>query len=593
MQKKLVILFVCVVLAFFVLIGKITYINAQSGDKYTKLVLDQQRYDSRVIPYKRGDIVDRNGTKIATSERVYNVILDTKVLLHHKTYVDPTLKIIEDCFDIPQDTVRKIIETDKENRYNILKKGISYEEAKKFEQIDNDDKKYPKLDGVWLEEDYVRTYPYNTLACDLIGFTSAGNMGNGGIEGYYNDTLNGTDGRAYGYQGKDATLQRTVKDAKNGNVVVSTIDANLQSIVDRHVRAFNEAHANEAREGVGSNNTAVMMMNPNTGEVLAMSSYPTFNLNNPRDLTGLYTKEEIDQMSEDVSIEKLNQLWKNFCVSDTFEPGSTAKPFTVAAGLEAGKIAGNESYTCNGTLHVGDRDIRCHNNEGHGIQSVQDAIANSCNVSLMYMAETIGAEEFCKYQHIFGFGEYTGIDLPGEGSTEGLLYTPENMGPAELATSSFGQSYNVTMTQMMASFSSLINGGIYYQPHVVKQIQDESGNVIENKEPVLLKKTITEQTSVLSKQYMKAVMDYGTGKTANVEGYDIGGKTGTAEKLPRDTGRYVLSFIGYAPQEHPEVVIYVVIDEPNVAAQDNSSYVTELSAQIMAEAFPYLNITKQ
>ncbi|MEG0109388.1 MAG: penicillin-binding protein 2, partial [Lachnospiraceae bacterium] len=393
----------------------------------------------------------------------------------------------------------------------------------------------------------------------------------------------GTDGREFGYLDKDADFERTVKNAQNGKKVVTTIDTNLQSIVDRHVLAFNEAHKDEAREGAGSNNTAVLMMDPNSGEILALSSYPTYDLNKPRDLTGLFTQEELDQMTEQQQAEELNKLWKNFCVSDTFEPGSTIKPFTVATGLETGKISGNETYTCNGVLRVGDRDIRCHNNEGHGIQTVQDGIANSCNVSLMYMAEAIGPEEFCKYQHIFGFGEYTGVDLPGEATTEGLLYEPKNMGPAELATCSFGQSFNVTMTQMGASFSSLINGGNYYQPHVVKQIQDENGNVIENKEPILVKKTISEQTSVLSKQYMKAVMDYGTGKKANVEGYNIGGKTGTAEKLPRDTGKYVLSFTGYAPQDKPEVVIYVVIDEPNVAAQDTSAYVTELSAQIMAE----------
>ncbi len=591
MQKKLAILFVCVVLAFTILVGRITYINASSGDKYTKKVLDQQQYDSRVIPYKRGDITDANGTKLATSERVYNVILDLKVMLSKKENVEPTIKVLVDCFGIEESVVRQLIEEKPESRYNILLKGISYDKAKEFETINENDKEYPNIEGIWLEDDYVRTYPYNTLASDLIGFTSAGNVGSVGLERYYNEVLNGVDGREYGYLEKDSSLERTVKEAQNGNTVVTTIDANLQRIVESQILQFNEEHQNEATQGMGSKNTAVMIMNPNTGAILAEASYPNYDLNNPRDLSGYFSTEEIEAMNDEQSLEELNKIWKNFCVSDTFEPGSTMKPFTVALGLETGKLSGNESYYCGGSLHVGDHDIHCHNRSGHGMQTVEEAIANSCNVALMQMAETIGNEDFCKYQRIFGFGQYTGIDLPGEALTAGLLYTAESMGAADLATNSFGQNFNVTMTQLTAGFCSLINGGNYYEPHVVSQIKDESGSVIENIEPVLRKKTISEKTSTVVKKYMKAVLDYGTGSTAQVEGYDIGGKTGTAEKLPRGQGNYVLSFIGYAPQENPEVVIYVVIDEPNVDNQSASSYVTQLSANIMAEVFPYLNIT--
>ena len=263
----------------------------------------------------------------------------------------------------------------------------------------------------------------------------------------------------------------------------------------------------------------------------------------------------------------------------------------MATGLDTGAIKGDETYVCGGYLHVGDWDIRCHLTSGHGTETVADAIANSCNVALMEIAESIGVEDFIRYQHIFGFGEYTGIDLPGEASTAGLLFTKDNMGDTDLATSSFGQSFNVTMTQVITAFSSLVNGGNYYEPHIVKQIQDENGKVIETKNPVLLRKTISEQTSEQVKTYLKAVMDYGTGKTAEVEGYNIGAKTGTAEKLPRNNGKYVLSFIGCAPLDNPEVVVYVVIDEPNTAAQDDSSLVLGLAKKIMSQAFPYLNIT--
>lgn len=592
MQKKLVLLFVAIILAFVFLIGRITYINAANGEDYTRIVLDQQQYDSRTIPFKRGDIVDRNGTKMATSERVYNVILDVKVMTSDEDSIEPTIQVLKDCFEIDEDEVRDLIEESPSSRYNILKKGVDYETYKKFEAIDEDDENYPDVAGIWLEEDYVRTYPYNTLASDVIGFTVDGNVGSNGIEASYNNTLNGTDGREYGYLDETSTVERTVKEAVNGDTVMSTIDLQVQSIVEKHILEFNEQHKNEASAGEGSKNTAVIVMNPQNGEILAEASYPNYDLNQPRDLTKYYTQETIDAMSDEEQLETLNSLWNNFCVSDTYEPGSTFKPFTIAAGLETGILTGDETYYCGGVLHVGDHDIHCSNRDGHGTQTLKQALENSCNVALMEIGEALGAEEFCRYQELFGFGEYTGIDLPGEGETSGLLYTPENMDAASLATNAFGQNFNVTMTQLVASFCSLINGGNYYEPHVVKQIQDENGNVTENIDPVLVKKTISEETSEVIKDYMLGVVQEGTGSSAAVEGYDIGGKTGTAEKLPRGNGKYLVSFIGYAPQENPEVVVYVVVDEPNVAAQASSSYATELASKIMSEIFPYLGITK-
>lgn len=592
MQKKLVLLFMGIVLAFVFLVGRITYINASSGEKYTKVVLDQQQYNNRTIPYKRGDIVDRNGTKIATSERVYNVVLDVKVMLSDEDYIEPTIQVLTDCFEIDEEDVRKLMEDKPSSRYSVLKKGVDYDTAQKFEKIDADEKNYPDVKGIWLEEDYVRKYPYNTLASDVIGFTVDGNVGSNGIEASYNSILNGTDGREYGYLDESSTFERTVKEPDNGSTVVSTIDLQVQSIVEKYILAFNEAHKNEASKGEGSKNTAVIVMNPQNGEILAEASYPNYDLNSPRDLSAYYSEEELEQMTDEEKVNALNELWNNFCVSNTYEPGSTFKPFTIAAGLETGVLTGDEGYVCGGVMHVGDHDIHCSNRSGHGPETLKQSLENSCNVALMQIGASLGAEEFCRYQKLFGFGEYTGIDLPGEGTTEGLLYTPENMDAASLATNAFGQNFNVTMTQLAASFCSLINGGNYYKPHVVKQIQDENGNVTENKDPVLLKKTISEETSEIIKDYMRGVVEEGTGSSAGVEGYDIGGKTGTAEKLPRGNGKYLVSFIGYAPQENPQVVVYVVIDEPNVAEQASSSYATEMASGIMSEIFPYLGIEK-
>lgn len=600
MQKKLVMLFVAIVLAFVFLIGRITYINAENGEKYTKIVLNQQQYNSRTIPFRRGDILDRNGTVIATSERVYNVILDAYVMLsgddeeEREDTIDQVKEAVELCFGIDEDVIDEIIEEKPSSRYCILTKKISYDTAQKFVELEKDEENYPYISCLWLEEDYERTYPYNSLASDVIGFTVAGNVGNGGLEASYNSILNGTDGREYGYLDSDSNLERTVKAAVNGDTVVSTIDITLQSIVEKYILQFNEEHKNEVTQGPGSKNTAVIIADPNTGEILAEASYPNYDLNNPRDLSAYYSEEAIEAMSDEEFLENLNALWKNFCVSDTYEPGSTIKPFAMAIGLENGTLNGNEVYNCTGSKVVieGTKPIHCHKRSGHGMQTLSDGIANSCNVVMMNIAASLGADEMCKYQTIFGFGQKTGIDLPGEAATEGLVFSPENMGPLELATSSFGQGFNVTATQMIAGFSSLINGGYYYEPHVVKQIQDENGNVLDNISPVLLKKTISAETSEMLKKYMLQTMTSGTGKGAQVEGYEIGAKTGTAEKLPRGNGKYLLSFMGFAPVENPEVLVYVVVDEPNVDDQSNSAYVRDLAKNIMTEAFPYLDITK-
>ena len=588
MQKKLVMLFIAILLAFVILVGRITYINASSGEDYTKTVLDQQQYMSQSIPFKRGDIVDTNGTKLATSERVYNVILDAKVMNSDEKYVDPTIQVLADCFGLDKSDVEDQVEENPNSRYLIMKKGVSYEKAQEFEKIDEDDENYPNVNGIWLEEDYVRTYPYNTLASDVIGFTVSGNVGSNGIEASYNSILNGTDGREYGYLSEDSSYEKTVKEAQNGDTVVSTIDLQVQSVVEKYITQFNEE--NRSGTTLGSKNTAVMVMNPQNGEILAEATYPNYDLNNPRDLTKLHTEEELAALSDEEKVKELNSLWNNFCISSGYEPGSTFKPFTISEGLDLGVLTGDESYVCNGVLHVGDHDIHCSNRDGHGTQSLKVALENSCNVALMQIGSAIGKEQFVRYQQLFGFGQSTGIDLPGEAA--GLLYSLEDMDSSTLATNAFGQNFNVTMTQLAASFCSLINGGNYYEPHVVKQIQDENGNVTENKDPVLVRHTISKETSDIIKDYMLGVVEEGTAKTAAVEGYDVGGKTGTAEKLPRGNGKYLVSFIGYAPQENPQVMVYVVIDEPNVDNQANSKLATTMASQIMTEIFPYLGVEK-
>lgn len=593
MKKKLALLFMIVMVAFLVLMCRISVINAGSGDKYKKKVLDQHQYNNRPIPYKRGDILDRNGTKLATSERVYNVILDCKVLLSDEDYLEPTKEALLTYFEIPKEKIDEIVEKSPNSRYNILLKDVSYDIAIKFKELLEDDEKNENINGAWLEEDYIRAYPYNDLAADLIGFTVDGNVGSNGIEGKYNDVLNGTDGRDYGYRDEDATFTRTVINPIDGQNVVTTIDLQIQSIIERHIKEFNEAHAGEAREGeAGSKNTAVVVMNPQNGEILGMASSPGYDLNNPRNLDAFFTAEQQEAMSSEEKNEFRNNLWNNFCITNTYEPGSTFKLFPVAAALDRGVLNGDETFYCGGSTQIADHTIGCAFGKAHGTQTIKQVIENSCNVSLTNIGLQIGADKFSAAQKAFGFGEYTGIDLPGEASTASLLYKPEDMTSIDLATNSFGQNFNVTMMQMCSAFSSLINGGEYYKPQVVKQITDDKSVVTKENTPVMLKRTTSAATSDILKDYLRGVVSEGTGTAANVEGYEIGGKTGTAEKLPRGTGNYLVSFIGYAPQENPQIVVYVIIDEPNVGNQAYGSYPAVMAGSIINEILPYMGIQK-
>ena len=596
MKIKLVGVFTAIVLAFVFLAGKAVALNLVKGEEYQKKVMSQMRSGSQIIHFKRGDILDTNDTVLATSERSYNVILDVAGLLETKTSyqnkkINATVEALVKGFDLDESDLREILQDESDSRYVILKKDVDYETGKDFQtKMD----KSKNIVSVTLEDSYTRTYPYGTMASDVIGFTSSGNSGTIGLEAYYNNELNGTDGKKTGYLSSGSSSEIVVKSPTDGKSIVTTIEANLQAIVEKHILELNERLRDNYREGEGTKNTAVIMMDPNTGAILAEASYPNFDLNQPRDLSKYYTTEEQEAMTEEERLETLNALWRNFCVSDTFEPGSTMKPFTMAAGFETGKLTGDETYVCGGSYSYEGvaKPVSCIATDGHGTETLKQVLENSCNVGMMHIADTLGAEDFCRYQHIFGFGEYTGIDLPGEGDTSNLLYTADNMQPIDLGTNAFGQNFNVSMTQLAAGFCSLINGGNYYEPYLVKEIRNAQGDVVETKTPVLARKTVSQETCEILKDYMLGVVEEGSGKSAQVEGYAIGGKTGTAEKLPRSQGKNLNSFIGYAPQENPEVMIYVVVDEPNLAQQAASYLATRLSADIMKEAFPYLNITK-
>lgn len=599
MQKKLVILSLIVLLAFIGLSVRLILINKENGDQYKRQVLSQQEYDSVTLPYRRGDILDAKGTALAISEKVYNVIIDAKILTDKETYLEPTIAALNQCFTFDEAELRKQIRENPKSQYYILLKQQPYELINQFLILQNgkestadteEVKGNSDIKGVWFEEEYIRSYPYNNLASDLIGFTSKDNTGMYGLEEYYNDILNGFNGREYGYLSDASMLERTTKPAVDGKTLVTTIDVNIQSIVEKYILQFNQEHKDEARDGEGSYNTGCIIMDVNTGNILAMASYPNFNLNDPKDISAYYSEEELAAMDEATLQEAWNSLWRNFCIFNTYEPGSTYKPFTMAGGLETGKLSGNEHYVCTGSATYSEHLIHCNNRLGHGELDFSGALENSCNVALMEMSMAIGKDMFMKYHRFFNFGLKTNIDLAGETKTDTLQFNADTMVASDLATSSFGQGFNVTMIQMITGFCSLLNGGKYYEPHVVSKILNPDGSVSEEIEPRLLKQTISETTSKKMIELLNAVVSEGTGSSARPAGYMIGGKTGTAETLPRDTGNYVVSFMGYAPADDPQIAIYVVVDRPNVEHQDSAKYATKIVRNILTEVLPYLNI---
>lgn len=620
MQKKLVVLFMMVLIIFALLCVRLVWITRENGTKYQKQVLSQQRYDSTLLPYRRGDIVDSRGTLIATSEKVYNLVIDAKVMNYtnrdKQPYLEPTLTALGEYFDLDMAKIRAYVAANKNSSYYVPLKGLTYEEIRGFKEAQA--VKDSNISGVWFEEEYRRIYPYGSLAADAIGFTNKGNVGAYGLEEFYNNILNGVNGREYGYLNEDLNLERTVKAAVDGNNIHTTIDANVQMIVERNLKKFNEENKDAYTPGNGAENVGCIMMWVDTGEILAMASYPTYDLNdvrNPDKLIGsrlieqitnangyfenkktdtIITQSVLDNLDSDQVLLNLNNLWKNFCIANTYEPGSTAKPFTVAMALELGAITPDQTFECNRFLEVSGHKIKC-NNHLPGTLTLKEAVAKSCNVSMMKIVQTVGYEEFCNFQHTFNFGLRTNIDLAGEARTASLIYTADSMGPTDLATNSFGQNFNVTMIQMITGFCSLINGGYYYEPHMVNKITNANGATVSNIEPRMLKQTISESTSALIREYCRAVVDEGSGRTARPAGYRIGGKTGTAETIDPNTHtrsetEFVASFMGYAPADDPQIAIYVVVDRANAEKQANSRFATRLVHDILTEALPYLNI---
>lgn len=547
--------------AFALMFGRVLYMKVVHGAEYEAAAKNQQinRYDI-TIPPNRGSILDRNNQVLAISTTVYNVALDSLQLAEvaelSPEEQEKTLTTLCEYFpELDYNTLKQYVTINPEtgelymnNHWKYLVKGIERSVKEELEAMN--------LKGVYFEKSSKRSYPLNSSACHLVGFTRGDAQW--GLEGYYNSYMEGAPGRSFIlYNGADSVVHQDY-DAKDGDTIITTIDYNIQKIAE-------EVVAETAAEWPAKN-VAAMVMDPYTGEVYAMAESHSFDLNNPNEIpeweTDITYTENWDQLSNEEQLNYLNTMWKNFCVSDTYEPGSIFKPMLVAAALEEGVITPNSSFQCNGYTDIGGYRIKCHLVSGHGNINVEQIMAQSCNMGVIQIANLLGADKFYEYQREFGFGDYTGIDLPGEAA--GQLHSKESIGPTELATMSFGQTFNCTSIQVIAAFSSLINGGNLVKPHVVSQIVDADGNVVLENDTEVVRRVISEKTSAYMRTALKATVENGLAKKLQIDGYSIGCKTGTAEQGSRtNDDLWALSNMSYFPAENPKYIVFTVINQPS------------------------------
>ena len=596
LKKRFGVLVYLFLAAMAVIAISLFFIEIFNGKSYARTTLNRSQSVS-AITARRGDILDRNNVLLATSTLEYKLILDPVVITTDgSNFLDITSRLIEKCFGVSAVEVKQKTADNPDSRYIVLRNALTYNDVKEFAEMMEADSKTIKAflnlkddyDGVieaggaWLEENYRRNYTYDTFACSVLGFLS-GDTGQYGVEKYYNAELSGINGKKYTYLNNDNLVENKYTEARDGDTIQLTIDYNIQSIVEKYVMNMLEES--------GAKKIAVTIQNPDTGEFLSMADSGIFDPNNPRDLSVRYSEEEVKRIHEDDELTRdvLSENWSNYCISSSFEPGSTFKAFTVAAGLEEGVISEDDIFNCDGSVSMMDYIIHCADIDGHGEITLTDALAQSCNMAMMDIAAEEGVDIFSKYQDKFGFGPLTDIDLPNETNSLSLMHTRENMTDLDLATYSFGQGFNVTMVQMSSAFCSLVNGGTYYKPFITKGIYNSDGDLIKSFGKTVVSRPVSQETCDFVKDALRRVVTDGTGTEAVVPGYITAGKTGTAQKGSREEDLWVASFIGFAPYEDPQVVCYVVIDEPALGGDGSSILACELFSQIMSEVLPYIN----
>lgn len=564
-KKKILVVFTCAFLILTGLIGRLVYLMVFDAEYYQKRAEDLHKRE-RKIKAARGEIVDRNGVVLATNKTVCTISVI------HSQIKEPerVTEILAKELEMDQAEVRKRVE--KVSSMEKVKTNVEKEVGDKIREYN--------LDGVKVDEDYKRYYPYDSLASKVLGFTGGDNQGIIGLEVKYEKTLKGSNGTIL-----TTTDARGIElDAVAEGRIEPVAGKTLEISMDYNIQKYCEQAAEKVMREKQADGVSILLMNPQNGEILSMVNVPEFNLNDPFELN---TGEELEgEKLQDA----LNAMWRNRCINDTYEPGSTFKIITSAACLEEGVVTPEDTFSCPGYRMVEDRRIRCHKVGGHGSETFVQGIQNSCNPVFIDIGLRLGAERFYDYFQQFGLLDLTGIDLPGEAGT--IMHQVENIGLVELATISFGQSFQVTPVQMAVTVSSIINGGRRVTPHFGKAVLDREGNVLETLSYEERSGVVSEKTSKTMQTLLEGVVANGSGKNAYIEGYSIGGKTATSQTLPRSANKYISSFIGFAPAEDPQVLGMVVIHNPQ-GIYYGGTIAAPVLRSIFDNVLPYLGIEKQ
>lgn len=561
-KKTFTIVLLCL-LVMIVLVGRLINIMVFKSDYYQKKADDLHERE-RNIKAARGEILDRNGVVLAANKTVCTV----SVIHSQITDKEKVIEVLTECLGIDRAEIVKKVE--KVSSREKIKSNVDKEIGDKIRQYN--------LDGVKVDEDYKRFYPYGSLASKVMGFTGSDNQGIIGLEVQYDKFLMGKDGKiltetdAYGIE-RENIVEKRVEAVKGDNLVTS-IDYNIQEYVTQA--------ALKVREEKAANYVSIIVMNPQNGEIYAMVNVPEFDLNKPYELN-------IEQAEGEKKMDALNKMWRNQSINDTYEPGSTFKIVTATAGLETGVVNVNSTFSCPGFRVVEDRRIRCHKVSGHGSETFVQGTMNSCNPVFIDVGLRIGKENYYTYLKRLGLLEKTGIDLPGEAKT--IIHKIENVGEVELATMSFGQSFQITPLQLLRAVSAVVNGGTLITPHFGIRTVDKDNNVTNEFEYPQVENVISKETSETMKYILEKVVSEGGGKKGQVEGYAISGKTATSEKLPRGSGKYIGSFIGFAPSDNPQVIAICIVDEP-VGIYYGGTIAAPVVADIFSNILPYLGIEK-
>ncbi len=579
MKKRMIVLYGCLMAGVVVLLLRTGYLQIIRGRDLKQAAVEQQTRDS-IVSSERGTIYDRNMKVLAQSAST-NMVCVVPVVIKEEKNAEEISRALSEILELPYDEV--YAKTQKNSYYEIVKRRVEAEEVEQIRAL--------KLNGIRLDADTKRYYPNGSLASHIIGFTGDDNQGLWGLESVYDNILRGTAGRiitAKSANGSDMPYEyEQYMDPVQGSDLVLTIDETIQHFVEKHLETA------VAETGVHQG-AAAIVMNPKTGEILAMATKPDYDLNQPMQLTDETVLEALELLEDDEYdtqyTAELNRLWRNKAVVDTYEPGSTFKAVVAAAALEENLVGLEDGFECVGSKTVSGVPISCHDHDGHGHQTFVEGVQNSCNPVFMEIGARLGKDAFKKYYKSFGFGEITGFDLPGE--AEGIFFTEERFRDLELATSSFGQGFNVTPLQMITAMSAIANGGYLMKPYIVKQINDENGNAVEVTEPTVVRQVISAETSRKMCSILEGVVSEGGGKNAYVKGYRVAGKTGTSEKQPRGNQKYVSSFLGFAPADDPQIACIVILDEPE-GDYYGSMIAAPVVGRIMEDSLRYLGVERQ